>query len=212
MGHLELIEKLDNHFGFEKTPAFLYNPTVFTLANGTDAALDDVFSYAIANKFKNNWYGASAPTDKQDGMMHVDSDDGKAYVQHSSSDEELLQATRSYDRAVQLGMRTTVTKTDNYVVTTADFGKTLVMNSANDKTFTLPSVAAGNVGAILKFAKIGAGKVTIDAADSDTIADSSAGGTIYNNIATQTYATLTIQLVSTTAWSIIEGHGTWVTT
>jgi hypothetical protein len=109
-------------------------------------------------------------------------------------------------------MKLTETKTDTYNVTTTDTGKTLVMNSANDKIFNLPSVDATNVGTFYTFVKIGAGKVTIDAADSDLIADSSAGGTIYDSQASETYATITLQLVSATQWVITGFNGTWTTT
>jgi hypothetical protein len=109
-------------------------------------------------------------------------------------------------------MKLTETKTDTYNVTTTDTGKTLVMNSANDKIFNLPSVDATNVGTFYTFVKIGAGKVTIDATDSDLIADSSAGGTIYDSQAAETYANITLQLVSATQWVITGFNGTWTTT
>jgi hypothetical protein len=104
------------------------------------------------------------------------------------------------------------TKTDDYIVTTSDAGKTLVMNAATAKTFSLPSVSAGNVNMPpITFVKIGAGQVTIDAADSDTIADSGAGDTIYDGQANETYATITLKLVSDTKWAVVGGHGTWTT-
>ena len=87
------------------------------------------------------------------------------------------------------------------------------MNSSDDKTFTLPSVAAGDIGKVITFIKLGAGKVTIDAADSDTIYDSAAGGTLYNDIATETYASATIMLTAATSWSLINSSGIgWITT
>jgi len=104
-------------------------------------------------------------------------------------------------------------KTDNYTVQAADLGKTLRMNSADDKTFTLCSVGASEDGARLTFVKLGAGKVTIDAADSDIISDSGAGDTIYNDVAAETYATITIEYVhGSTKWVVIGAHGTWTTT
>ena len=106
-------------------------------------------------------------------------------------------------------------KTDNYNVLAGDFGanKALSMNSADDKTFTLPSVAAGDIGDILTFIKLGAGKVTIATADADTIHDSAAGGTLYNDIATETYASVSIMLTGATQWSMINKSGIgWITT
>ncbi len=63
-----------------------------------------------------------------------------------------------------------------------------------------------------RFVKLGAGMLTVEAADVDKIADSGAGDTIYNDEPLQTYATLTLLLVSATQWTITEGHGTWTTT
>jgi hypothetical protein len=110
------------------------------------------------------------------------------------------------------GPRNTVnTKTDNYTVRYSDSGKTLVMDSASDKTFTLPSVSANNVGLTFTFVKINSGRVTIQAADSDTIDNSTGGGTIYDSQAGETYATITIQLVTETKWVVIGIRGTWST-
>ena len=50
-----------------------------SLLTGDDAILDDVFSYQIANKFKNHWRGATPPADPQAGMIFSDSDDNKVY-------------------------------------------------------------------------------------------------------------------------------------
>lgn len=102
-------------------------------------------------------------------------------------------------------------KTDNYVITTTDLGKTLVMNSADDKTFSLPSVGAGEDGSLIYISKISTGKVTIDAADTDYIHDSTAGSGIYNQNG-QNYASITLRYNhSDTRWYIIDASGTWVT-
>ena len=97
-------------------------------------------------------------------------------------------------------------------LTKADFGKTITVNSASAQTITLPSVSSADIGAVVKVVKLGAGKVTIDAADTDTIADSGAGDTIYNNAATPPYASLELMLVTDTQWAIIDGNGSWITT
>jgi hypothetical protein len=105
------------------------------------------------------------------------------------------------------------TKTDDYTVTLADRNKTLVMNVAtNAKTFSFPSVAATNVGLRYTFAKINTGKLTIDAADSDKIADSGAGDGIYNDQTLEVYASITLELISETQWVIVGADGIWVTT
>jgi len=103
-------------------------------------------------------------------------------------------------------------KTDNYNVLVSDFGKTLVMNSVAEKTFNLPSVDASNIGLVIKFVKINTGKLIIDAADADIIADSGAGDSIYNDQDNEVYASLVLVLVSETKWVIIGGHGIWTTT
>ncbi|MFC1658224.1 NosD domain-containing protein [Candidatus Omnitrophota bacterium] len=92
-----------------------------------------------------------------------------------------------------------------------DFGKTITIDSSSTQTVNLPSVGSTDIGAWYRIVKVGTGQVTIDAADSDTIADSSAGGTIYNDQTGQDYATITIQLVTETEWVIIKAHGTWIT-
>jgi hypothetical protein len=104
------------------------------------------------------------------------------------------------------------TKTDTYTVTVADRHKVLVMNSADAKVFNLPSVGASDVGLKYKFVKIGAGKVTIDAADSDKIADSGAGDTIYNDQASEVYAMIELVLVAETQWAICGMDGVWSVT
>jgi len=118
--------------------------------------------------------------------------------------------TLSSTGGVAVARLTPVTKTDDYTVTTSDFGKSLRMNSADDKTFTLPSVGSSDDGARVTFIKQGSGKMTIDAADSDYIDDSTAGGTIYT---TTNYATITLEYVhGMTRWVIISGNGTFTTT
>ena len=111
-------------------------------------------------------------------------------------------------------MNSNATKTDTYVVLTADLGKTLIMNSGDAKIFTTPSVAAGDIGAHLKFIKIGTGMLTIQMADSDTVGDSGAGDTVY--CGDTGIATIEIELVSATAWAIIsvvnEPSESWITT
>jgi len=102
------------------------------------------------------------------------------------------------------------TYTDNHTVLITQSGHELVMNSASDKTFTLPSVAAANVGLEYTFTNINTGRLTIDAADSDTIDDSNAGGTIYSD--DNTISSITIRLVSSTHWQIVAANGTWTTT
>jgi len=97
-------------------------------------------------------------------------------------------------------------------LTADDFGKTITVNSASAQTVYLPSISAADIGATVRIIKLGAGTVTIDAADSDTIADSGAGDTIYNNSATPPYASLELLLATDTKWAVVAGDGAWITT
>jgi len=84
------------------------------------------------------------------------------------------------------------------------------MNSADDKSFTLPSVGTTEDGARVTFIKQGAGKMTMIAVDTDYIDDSSATGTIYT---ITNYATITLEYVhGMTRWVIISAAGTFTTT
>jgi len=169
-----------------------YDPTKFSISTGEDAVLDDIFSYQVYNKNKNNWYAAAAPADIQDGMIWVDSDNGVVYSQHSSI-------------IVPAGPRLVTNHVDDVVLTTANFNAIHTMNAAGDKTFTLPSISATHIGYWMAFVKLGAGKVTIDAADTDIIrsiiSSSSAGGTAYND--TDQYAVIFLQIISATEYLVM---------
>lgn len=118
-----------------------------------------------------------------------------------------------FNAKVQAHGKIPLTKTDNYTITVNDFGKSLRMNSAADKTFTFPSVGATDDGTRITISKLGAGKVTLQMVDTDYIHDSSATGTIYNSTAGETYATITAEYChTTTTWNLISSVGTWVTT
>lgn len=93
----------------------------------------------------------------------------------------------------------------------ADFGKTVRVNNAAAKTVTLPSVSASNIGGMFCVFKLGAGNVTIQTADADTINGGAAGGTLICSTASQTWAYVILQLTSATGWTIKSGVGTWAT-
>ncbi len=99
----------------------------------------------------------------------------------------------------------------NYIVLVTDSTKTFAISGTNSTIFNLPSVTVANAGTTYTFVKLSSGILTIQAADSDIIVDSSDGGIIYNNTASETYATITLRLVSETTWIIVGGMGTWVT-
>lgn len=108
------------------------------------------------------------------------------------------------------------TKTDNYNVALTDFSDsvqivTLVMNSASDKAFNLPANLSTVVGKFLHIAKIGAGKVTVQANTGQVIADSSSAGTVYDDVVLETYANIHLLVLSATKLIIISFDGTWTT-
>lgn len=101
MEDFELTKKPDTGIFDRRFPAMfddsIYDPTKMTIIQGTDGVLDDLFSYQVYNKLKNNWRGAVAPVDMQDGMIYSDTDDGKLHHRHGAALEEVLQLTRSAD-------------------------------------------------------------------------------------------------------------------
>jgi hypothetical protein len=104
-------------------------------------------------------------------------------------------------------------KTVSYPVVISDLGNSLRMNAATAKIFTLPSMGATEDGERITLSKIGAGRVTIQCVDTDTIGDSSATGSLYCDAAAETSSNVTIEYVhATTNWMIISGFGTWVST
>lgn len=109
------------------------------------------------------------------------------------------------------GSYTVEEKTSSYPITTSDKGKVIRANSASSITLSLPSVGASDVGMMIMVTKNGTGTVIVDAADSDTIADSGAGDTI-ENTTSETYATLTLILTEETHWDVMSKFGTWTTT
>lgn len=58
-----------------------------------------ILAYQQANRMKNNFRGAAAPTNPQPGMLFSDSDDDKLYhaIGESAVWDEVLQATMSHD-------------------------------------------------------------------------------------------------------------------
>jgi hypothetical protein len=96
-------------------------------------------------------------------------------------------------------------------IVVGDFNKVFIHSHASDsKTWNLPSVAAAQMGGILKFVKLGTGTMTIDAADADTIDDSAAGGTIY--CSDSGIATISLQLVGASKWVVVAATNVWTTT
>jgi len=100
---------------------------------------------------------------------------------------------------------------DNVMLTSSHFDKSVRMSSAADHVASLPSVGVSEDGARIRIIKIGAGKVTIDAADTDIIDDSGAGDTIYNDTA-ETYAICDLEYIHAITTWVTVSTGTWTTT
>ena len=96
-------------------------------------------------------------------------------------------------------------------LTGTDFGKTITVNSGSNMTVNLPAATAADIGATVTVVKLGAGNVTIQAPASTYIADSGIAGTLYNSTPSQTYATVTIRLVTSAKWVLMYGDGCWTT-
>lgn len=128
------------------------------------------------------------------------------------------------------------TKTDNYTVTSADFGKILAI-ATDGKTFTLPAVSSANAGALITFVNTGADGAVIltvkpnasdaiygalasntggnaDASTTDTLVSRSGGvdAKEWRNTKTTAKQGDYCQLMSDgeDGWWIVSGLGTWV--
>jgi hypothetical protein len=134
-----------------------------------------------------------------------------------SSDDAVLGRLRRLQKRVasfQSGGSTTINniiaqvitgvewKTDDCAVLLTDFGNIFIMNSAGSKTFTLPAVTAASIGLDITLVKRGAGKVTVQAGGADTIQDSAAGGSVYNDLAEETFALVKLRVIASGAWII----------
>ena len=57
------------------------------IKDGDDAALDDILSYQTYNRLKNHWPAATAPSNKQEGMIHYDTDVDRPYIRDGSGND-----------------------------------------------------------------------------------------------------------------------------
>ncbi len=167
-----------------------FNDITDTAGTGVAISVDNA-NYLVGNRYSGT--GASAITTTSAVIVQ----DSKEFKVNGT-----LQAEQFLTEAQNSGV----------TLTTDDFGKTITVDSSSTQTVSLPSVAAGDEGAWFRVIKLGAGKVIVDAADTDTIANSTGGGTISNSQSTEDYATITIELADTgVEWIITGVHGTWAT-
>ena len=155
--------------------------------NGGDFVLDDPLPWTVANDIKNHSYGAALPTLMQNGMISVLSGDGVPRIKSLGV------------VGIPLGKMAILNKTANYVILVENLNYLITMNNAATRTFTLPSVDATHVGDCILFAKLGAGKVIINRADTDTI---NGQASIYNNVADELYSFMRLRLIAATSWAM----------
>lgn len=100
--------------------------------------------------------------------------------------------------------------TDTTVVLTADdLNKIHVFENTSACTVTLMSISASDIGSWIEFRKKGAGNLTINRTDSDTIAGSDVS--ITNTNLGQTYAFLKLKIDGATNFGFGAMLGDWVT-
>ena len=109
---------------------------------------------------------------------------------------------------VRQGVYETIT-TDR-ALTQNDLGKTLIFSVGSSAlTAALPSVDATDLQKWVNIYRIGTGRLTITAADSDVIETSSRGGSIWCVETKRVAANVTLQLVEVAKWAITAGTGIW---
>lgn len=112
--------------------------------------------------------------------------------------------------------------TNTVSITTALNLQTYVAGGTATNTYNLPTgglsayVTAGLQPLRYTFVKANANTLTIDPGAGNFIDGGGAGKTITDSVAGETYATITLQLVSSAAsvntWVVIAARGTWVLT
>jgi len=119
----------------------------------------------------------------------------------------LLQRVFGADLSAQVS-----NKTGDFVLTSSELGKSVRMNSSDDKTFTFPSVGADEDGNRMTLSRIGTGKLTLQMVDSDIIGDSNATGTLFIPANTG-LASITVEYVhAIVTWVIVSFAGAGYTT
>ena len=127
---------------------------------------------------------------------------GQVYVADGAGSGTWTTAT------VVAGETTIVEKTDNYTLALTDKGKTLEMNAATSKTFTIPPNAsvAFATNTWINLARTGAGAVTVLAGAGVTLNGVSTGSCTI----TAQWGGATIRKRDTNTWVIVGLHSTVV--
>jgi hypothetical protein len=181
-----------------------------------DFSSGEMIGYVKSSNFRvrciRNWQAVGEPP------RHADTLNGGAYAASPQTFTGIntfgavTVTTLTVTAEARIARATTTAADTGLALTTSDFGRTITVNSAAARTVNLPAATAADIGANITVIKLGSGKVTIDAPAGVYIADSGAGGTIYNNAAVPAYAAITLRLVAVDRWVPVSGHGAWITT
>ncbi len=138
-------------------------------------------------------------------MPKITNDDKYPLVTPALTDEIMIISNGVVKKALLSGIsgsagETVVVNTTDTTITltTADLNKILVIENANPVVVNMPSVGSGDVGSTLGIRKRGVGTVTVNMADSDTVADGTS--TIVADLSTEIDAALNLLLETETAW------------
>ena len=142
-----------------------------SLATGSLAVVDDIYSYQQRNRDLTHFRGATAPAAAQPGSIFSDSDDDRLYhAGAASAQEEVLQLTRSKGSSPQFAsLRLMDTNASHYLslVWNEDRSAAQTLNivtGAADRTVTLSGNATLNQdvhsAASPTFANVGVGAAT----------------------------------------------------
>lgn len=143
-------------------------------------------------------------TEPKEGMLTLVLDEGILYQYVNN---------KWRDFALVIGRRRVQTITDSTSLVTIsldDCGKVFTADSTSMVQFDLPSVTSSDIGVHFTFGRLNQlGSIMIHANDDDFIADSSAGGNIWNDAEDENNTTITLTLLKYNQWVITAGHGTW---
>jgi hypothetical protein len=113
-------------------------------------------------------------------------------------------------RQYSLRSREIISKTANYNILSTENNYIFTNEGASSQvTFLLPECVSGYVSSFIKLEPY---NFIISANTGDYIADSSVGGTIYNDLSNEDFATITLLAVNDNKWVITGADGTWKTT
>jgi hypothetical protein len=219
-----LVDLTSNRYGVywvylanDGEPVVVYGQGDYTLANAENATPpstvpDHVAEFStligkiIVQKSEPNFYMVETAFNPGfSGAGIADHGDLTGLTDDDHSQYPLVAGTRP------IKYETTLEKTADYTLTSADFGKVVCFNSAVAAgTMTFPSVGSAEDGAVVTFVKTGSERLTVESVDTDGIADSSTPGTIYSDSAKATLTLVYIHAI--TSWVIKSASGTWITT